>query len=101
MCNIMSLQNFLAWSEAVYAAEGAMTKEKFLSYAAEALGEGAECLFERIAECQSEINMFGDSGPGSMYRLRQSVDEYNQIGRRYAELTGSHFTPARMPVYRS
>ena len=69
--------------------EQLMTAEEFISYAREYLfGEDSECLFERIAEHNSEVAAFGDAGPGSGYRLRQSIDEYNRIADRYEKLTG-------------
>lgn len=75
-----------------------MTAEQFISYAEETLfGEGSECLFESIAEISNEIAMFGDSGPGSLYRLRQRVQEYNSIGARWSKLTGKHFRPVALP----
>ena len=67
-----------------------MTRDEFVSYAYEILfGEGAEPLFEQIAEFNSEVAMFGDAGPGAGCRLRQSIDEYNRIARQYERLTGT------------
>lgn len=89
------------WSEAVFAQEDAMTRDEFCNYASDMIyGEGAECLHERISEIQGEINMFGDSGPGSMFHLRRSIDEHNQISRMYLQLTGVEAPILRMPSYR-
>lgn len=80
--------------------EPLMTAKQFISYAEEMLfGEGTECLHERIAEVQGEINMFGDSGPGSMLRLRESVTLYNNVAARYEQLTGAKVQRLRMPYH--
>lgn len=69
--------------------EQLMTRAEFISYAHEVLfGESSEGLFEQVAEHNSEVAMFGDAGPGSGYRLRKSIAEYNSIANRYEQLTG-------------
>ena len=78
-----------------------MTREEFIVYAEELLfGEGSECLFERIAEIKSEIAMFGDSGPGSIYHLREDVAQYNRVGATWSRLTGRKFSPVAIPCSR-
>jgi hypothetical protein len=80
--------------------EQTMSRDEFLAYAEEVLfGEGAECLYEAVAEHNGEVAMFGDAGPGSGYRLRQSIAEFNSIARQYARLTGRRTPPA--PTLRS
>lgn len=75
-----------------------MTADEFVKYANDVLfGDGAECLFESIAEAKSEIARFGDAGPGRLHSLRQSVREYNSIGARWSKLTGSRFDPISLP----
>lgn len=88
------------WSEAVFKDEHALSAGDFLFMAEELIfGEGSEHLYESIAEIQSEINMFGDSGPGSMLRLRQQIQEYNSIAQRYTQLTGRAAPTLRMPYH--
>ena len=78
-----------------------MTREEFIVYAEDLLfGEGSEGLFETIAEIKSEIAMFGDSGPGSIYRLREEVARYNNIGATWSRLTGRKFNPVAIPCPR-
>ena len=88
-----TLTYFKAATEAMFAQEGAMTVPQFISYAHEVLrGEGAEYLYERIAEIRGEIAQFGDAGPGALFHLRPAVAEFNQIAARYEQLTG-HSVP--------
>ena len=87
-------------SSLAFAAHGAMTKDEFIDYAHEYLfGEGCEGLYENISQCQSEINMFGDSGPGSMLRLSEQVADFNRIADRFTALTGTVVQRPRMPYY--
>ena len=87
-------------SSLAFAHHGAMTKDEFISYAAEYMfGEGSEGLFENISQCQSEINMFGDSGPGTMLRLQEHIAEFNSMADRYTALTGQVVQRPRMPSY--
>jgi hypothetical protein len=66
-----------------------MTKNEFIQYAHDALSpEGLEGLFEQIAEFNSEVAMFGDGGPGSLYRIRASIADVYRIERQLARLTG-------------
>lgn len=75
-----------------------MNATQFVAYAQEVLfGEAAEPLFEQISEAAGEIAMFGDAGPGALYRLRESVAEYNAIGRQWARLTGQPFRQVALP----
>lgn len=87
-------------SSLAFAHHGAMTKDDFIAYAAEYLfGEGCEGLYENISQCQSEINAFGDSGPGSMLVLREQIEDFNKIADRYTQLTGRDVQRPRMPSY--
>lgn len=89
-----------AWSDAVFAQHGAMTAEQFVEHAGEYLfGDGSEGIHENICQCQSEINMFGDSGPGSMLRLGEQVADFNRVADRYTALTGQVVQRPRMPYY--
>lgn len=66
-----------------------MTKDEFIRYAESYLDQDhMESLHERIAEIRSEIAMYGDSGPGSIYRLRQEQRQYARIAATYERLTG-------------
>lgn len=66
-----------------------MTKDEFIAYAETYMDpDHLEALHERIAEIRSEIAMFGDSGPGSIYRLRQEQRQYARIATTYERLTG-------------
>lgn len=88
------------WSERVFAEHGAMDVPDFINYASvELFGEGSEHIYETICQCQSEINMFGDSGPGSMLRLGEQVAEFNKVADRYTQLTGCEVQRPRMPYY--
>lgn len=87
-------------SSLAFAHYGAMTRDEFIAYAAEYLfGEGVECLYENISQCQSEINAFGDSGPGTMLRLGEHIAEFNKVADRYTALTGNNVIRPRMPSY--
>lgn len=88
--------------KAAFQQEGAtMTRDEFIAYASEYLfGEASHSLCEMIAEMQNEINMFGDSGPGSALRLREILDDYNKIANQYERLTGRKVQRHRMPVWR-
>jgi len=80
------------------------TKSQFIAHVEECFsGEALEPLYERCAEIQSEICMFGDSGPGSMYHLRQDLDEMRSMARQYKRLTGIDLTGniPRMPYHLS
>lgn len=67
----------------------AMTDAQFVAYADDYLfGEGSEVLYEQIAEAQSEIAMFGDSGPGTGIHIRESIAEWNKIANRLQAITG-------------
>lgn len=72
-----------------------MTRDEFLEYAQWVLGEGAESLYEQLAEYNSEVAMFGDAGPGAGLRLHQAIAEYNGVARQYARLTNTTFVPFR------
>lgn len=66
-----------------------MTRDEFIAYAHEATStEALEPIYERISECASEIAMFGDSGPGSLYHLYRDVAEVKRIEARLAQLMG-------------
>ena len=66
----------------------AMTKDEFIHYAHEVLSpEGLEGLYEQIAEFNNEVAMFGDGGPGSLYRIRESIADVYRIERQLARLT--------------
>lgn len=83
------IQHNLQWSQRVFAEHGALTKDQFVEMAREYIfGEGCEGLYENISQCQSEINMYGDSGPGTMLRLQEQIGEFNNIADQYERLTG-------------
>ncbi|WP_407307873.1 hypothetical protein [Acinetobacter sp.] len=84
------------WSSWVFKAHEAMTKDEFLVYAQEFLfGEASEGLYENIAQAQSEINAFGDSGPGTMLALREHINLFNNVADQYTKLTNR---PVRRPT---
>lgn len=85
------------WSERVFSEHSAMDAIDFIHYSATYLYEGCEGLFENISQCASEIAMFGDSGPGSMLRLREQIDAFNKIADRYTEITGAPVQRPRLP----
>jgi hypothetical protein len=55
-----------------------------------------EALYERCAEIEGEIARFGDSGPGSLFRLRQSLDQVKKQKAQYERLSGCTF-PYQIP----
>ncbi len=71
-----------------------MTADEFVAYAHDVLfGEATEPLFEQISQYEGEVAMFGDAGPGAGLQLRQSIEEYDKIARRYEKLTGELVPP--------
>jgi hypothetical protein len=88
-------------SKRVFDAHGAMTAADFIIYADEYLDAVGEGIAETSSECASEIAMFGDSGPGSMLRLSESIAEFNKVADRFTQLTGTIITRPRMPSYPS
>jgi hypothetical protein len=82
--------------------EHLLTEAEFIAHVEACFDpESLECLYERISEVQGEINMFGDSGPGSMYYLRQTIEEMQSQARQYKRLTGRTLTVPRLPTYRN
>lgn len=87
-------------SNLAFASYGAMNFDEFVAYAEEALfGESTEYIYETISQCQSEINLYGDSGPGTMLRLSEIVADFNRVADRYTKLTGQIVQRPRMPVF--
>jgi len=90
----------LQWSSWVFKAHEAMTKEEFIEYAQEVLfGESVEGMYENIAQVQSEINAFGDSGPGSMLALREQLNFFNNVADQYTKLTNRPVRRPTMPYH--
>lgn len=68
---------------------GTMSDDEFVAYAREYLfGEGIVALYEQIGEVQNEMNMFGDSGPGTSLRISESIAEFNKIADSLQAITG-------------
>lgn len=64
-----------------------MTREQFIAYAHEVTSpEALESLYERIAEHNNEVAMFGDSGPGRLRSLHESISEVKKIEATLARL---------------
>ena len=67
--------------------ENSMTREEFICYAYEALSDEAlECLYDTIAEHNSEVAGFGDSWPGALVHINSSIAEVYSIERQLARL---------------
>ena len=66
-----------------------MTREQFLQYASELTGcEALECVYERIAEHNNEVAAFGDSWPGALFHIHNTINRINAIERQAARLEG-------------
>jgi len=66
-----------------------MTRGEFIAYAREVLHpESLECLYERISEHNGEVAAFGDSWPGALPQLHESVGRVKSIEARLAQLEG-------------
>lgn len=66
-----------------------MTQAQFVDYAYQVLSiEALEPLFERIAEHNSEVAAFGDSGPGTQCRIYESVHAVMGVERQLARIEG-------------
>lgn len=66
-----------------------MTRDQFIRYAHEALSPDAlESLYERISEHNGEVARFGDSWPGALVGIHQSISEVKSIERQLARLEG-------------
>ena len=86
-------------SELLFDEHGALNVIDFIHYAATYLEEAGEGISENACQCQSEINMYGDSGPGTMLRLGEQIAEFNRIADRYTALTGAVVQRPRMPYH--
>lgn len=84
-------------SNRVFDAYEAMTMIDFLHYAGTYIDEVGEGIAETCTQCASEIALFGDSGPGTMLRLSESIAEFNKIADRYTQLTGAPVSRPRLP----
>jgi hypothetical protein len=66
-----------------------VTKAEFLAYAEEALGpESMECLYEQMAQYESECALYGDAGVGMGLHLQESIAKARKIDAQYTRLTG-------------
>jgi len=66
-----------------------MTRKEFIAYAHEVLDpEALECLYERISEHNGEVAAFGDSWPGALVQIHDSVGRVKSIEARLAQLEG-------------
>jgi hypothetical protein len=75
-----------------------MTEEQFKEHACDVLTDGLEGLYEQIAEHNGEVARFGDSGPGRMRQLLDSVARVHEIERQMARLHGAKFVPTRFSI---
>lgn len=65
----------------------AMNEKEFIAYAHEVLdGEAMEPLYDTISEHNSEVAAFGDSWPGAMIRIHESIAFVNKVERQLARI---------------
>lgn len=64
-----------------------MTRDQFIAYAHQALSPDVlEPLYERISEHNGEVAQFGDSWPGALVQIHNSIAEIRKIERQLARL---------------
>ena len=64
-----------------------MTEKQFIRYAHEALSPDVlEPLYDRISEHNGEVARFGDSWPGALVGIHQSIADILSIERQLARL---------------
>ena len=64
-----------------------MTRDEFIAYAHGLLDpEGMECLYDTIAQHNSEVAAFGDSWPGALVKINEDVQLCNNVERQLARL---------------
>jgi len=62
-----------------------MTQAEFVAYAHDCLSD-LECLYDTIAEHNSEVAAFGDSWPGALVRIHKGIREVKRLERCLARI---------------
>lgn len=64
-----------------------LSREEFIAYAREALSD-LECLYDTISEHNGECAAFGDSWPGALVHIHNSIAQVNRMEATLARLEG-------------